>query len=391
MIQVLKAQDRHFSDFGWLKTYWLFSFSDYYDPQNIQFGALRVFNDDIVQPQTGFPRHPHREMEIITIVLSGEITHSDSMGNKAVIRAGDVQRMSAGTGLTHSEYNLGREPVHFYQIWVYPDEPGLAPSYDQRHFEAEEWRGRLLPLASGRGLDGVVRFHTDATIYRADLARGQRIDFTPGECRRVFVYVTEGELCVQDTVLSSKDQARIDSEEVLPLLAQKDTQLILIDVPSCKGWGYSIDTLKGDQVRQRHADGPAQAAPRKETGHIDSRHCHRLNVELPVSFETPYQQEATSLAATLDISATGMSLITKERLDKGQELALRVGLNKGEPLTIHVEVVRVEDVNQLGHLGGLKEFKVGLKIVEPMQADEKLFVKYFAEQLKKNAALKKKP
>ena len=126
MIQVITATERHFSDFGWLKTYWLFSFADYYDPGNIQFGALRVFNDDVVEPGAGFPTHPHEEMEIITLVQSGEITHEDSMGNRAVMRAGEVQRMSAGTGLTHSEFNLGREPVHFFQVWILPDKGARA-------------------------------------------------------------------------------------------------------------------------------------------------------------------------------------------------------------------------------------------------------------------------
>jgi len=124
MINIVHASQRHFSDFGWLKTYWLFSFSDYFDPENIQFGALRVFNDDIVAPGTGFPTHPHREMEIITVVLSGAVTHADSMGNKAVIKAGDVQRMSAGTGLTHSEFNLENEPVHFFPSMDIPRRAG---------------------------------------------------------------------------------------------------------------------------------------------------------------------------------------------------------------------------------------------------------------------------
>ena len=128
MIQTVSAEQRHFSDFDWLKTYWLFSFSDYYDPANIQFGALRVYNDDVVAPGTGFPTHPHREMEIITLVLDGEMTHADSMGNRTVIGPGDVQRMSAGTGLTHSEFNLAAAPVHFHQIWIYPDQRGLAPT-----------------------------------------------------------------------------------------------------------------------------------------------------------------------------------------------------------------------------------------------------------------------
>ena len=138
MIEIIKADRRHFSDFGWLKTYWLFSFSGYFDPQNIQFGALRVFNDDVVDPGTGFPTHPHEEMEIVTIVLEGEMTHADSMGNKAKIEAGDVQRMSAGAGLAHSEFNLAEKPVHFYQIWMFPDKAGLTPSYDQRHYDTQE-------------------------------------------------------------------------------------------------------------------------------------------------------------------------------------------------------------------------------------------------------------
>lgn len=173
MIDIIKADQRHFSDFGWLQTYWLFSFSDYYDPHNIQFGALRVFNDDVVAPETGFPTHPHEEMEIVTLVLEGEMTHQDSMGNKTVIKAGDVQRMSAGTGLTHSEFNLTDKPVHFHQIWIYPDTKGLAPSYDQESFDAEAWANRLLAVASGQGIDGAVTFHTDATIYRCSMDKGR--------------------------------------------------------------------------------------------------------------------------------------------------------------------------------------------------------------------------
>src|SRR5512139_2308538 len=169
MIQIIPADKRHFSDFGWLKTYWLFSFSNYYDPSNIQFGALRVFNDDVVAPGAGFPTHPHEEMEIVTIPLQGEMTHEDSMGNKGVIKANDVQRMSAGTGLTHSEFNLADKPVHFYQIWIFPDSKGLNPTYDQRSFSPVTFRNRLVPVASGQGIPETVTFHTDATIYRSEL------------------------------------------------------------------------------------------------------------------------------------------------------------------------------------------------------------------------------
>ena len=247
MIDIIKAKDRHFSDFGWLKTYWLFSFSDYFDPHNIQFGALRVFNDDVVDPGTGFPTHPHKEMEIITIVLEGEITHQDSMGNKTVIKAGDVQRMSAGTGLTHSEFNVADRPVHFYQIWIFPDKTGLTPTYDQKRFEANEWKNRLLPVATGQGIDGVVTFHTDATIYRCSLETGKEAVHKATAGRRIFIYLTEGQITANGEMLKSKDQARIDTDAPLVLKAQHKSELILIDVPSCKGWGYSSETLKGQK------------------------------------------------------------------------------------------------------------------------------------------------
>lgn len=247
MMEIIRADKRHFSDFGWLKTYWLFSFSDYYDPHNIQFGALRVFNDDVVDPGSGFPTHPHREMEIVTIVLDGEMTHKDSMGNKAVIKSGDVQRMSAGTGLTHSEFNLEHKPVHFYQIWLFPDQSGLKPTYDQKSFKATDWENRLLPVASGQTMPGAVTFHTDATIYRCSLEPGKEVVHSTTAGRRVFVYVTDGEMIANGEVIKAKDQGRIDIEEPLILKAQKQTEFILIDVPSCKGWGYSRETLKGER------------------------------------------------------------------------------------------------------------------------------------------------
>ena len=246
-MKVIQANKRHFSDFGWLKTYWLFSFSNYFDPDNIQFGALRVFNDDVVEPGTGFPTHPHEEMEIVTIVLSGQITHQDSMGNRAVIKAGDVQRMSAGTGLTHSEFNLTGDPVHFYQIWIFPDQKGLEPSYGQKSFAAESWRNTLLPVASGQGIEGTVTFHTAATIYRCALDKGLDVTHAATAGRRIFVYVTNGALETNGTTVSGNDQARIDIDEPLLLRAKETAEFILINVPSCKGWGYSADTLKGQK------------------------------------------------------------------------------------------------------------------------------------------------
>jgi redox-sensitive bicupin YhaK (pirin superfamily) len=232
MIKTIRADERHFSDFGWLKTYWLFSFDTYHDPNNMQFGSLRVFNDDVVKPGAGFPTHSHREMEIITTVLSGEITHQDSIGNKTVIKAGDVQRMSAGTGIAHSEHNLGDAPVHLYQIWIHPGARGLTPSYDQKSFGSASRKNRLLPVASGRGLPDTVAIHTDSTIYMADLDAGNSIDFELGNSRGAFVYVSSGDLGINDARLATKDQARVDNESALRIEAYDDTSLILIDVPT---------------------------------------------------------------------------------------------------------------------------------------------------------------
>ena len=235
MIQTIRASERHFSDFGWLKTYWLFSFDHYHDPANVQFGSLRVFNDDVVAPNNGFPTHPHREMEIITTVLAGEVTHEDSMGNRTVIKAGEVQRMSAGTGITHSEYNLGDTPVHLYQIWIIPDERRLKPSYDQRSFSAEARKNRLLPVASGQGLPDVVTLHTDSTIYLADFEAGHSAELPVKDSRGVFVYVSSGDLGIDGERLATKDQARIKNVGALKLEAYDDTSFILIDVPAREG------------------------------------------------------------------------------------------------------------------------------------------------------------
>lgn len=237
MIRIIDADRRHFSDFGWLKTYWMFSFADYNDPANVHFGALRVFNDDTVRSGSGFPTHTHHEMEIVTIVLDGEITHKDSMGNRSVIRAGDVQRMSAGTGISHSEYNLAKDPVHFFQIWVFPGKMGLVPSYDQRTYAPSSWKNNLCPLASGRGLDHVVKIHGDTTIYRADLDPGKTIDFDIDISRLVYIYGINGELLVNDQKLRRNDQARIEKGKTISLVASSAADFIFIDLPSREGWG----------------------------------------------------------------------------------------------------------------------------------------------------------
>ena len=228
---IIPANKRHFTDMGWLQTYWLFSFSNYHDPANMGHGKLRVFNDDVVKPGTGFPTHPHEEMEIITIVMRGEISHKDSMGNGGVIRAGEVQRMSAGTGLTHSEYNHGDRDLHFYQTWILPDKKELLPSYEQKQFDPVNFKNVLFPLASGQEKAGAVSFHTDGTIYRSQLEAGRQLEFSTNVNRRIFVYLTEGSLLVNSERLGEKDRARFDTVEKLSFEAHKDSDFILIDVP----------------------------------------------------------------------------------------------------------------------------------------------------------------
>lgn len=232
MITIIPAAARHFQDFGWLKTYWLFSFDRYNDPANVRWGPLRVFNDDLIEAGQGFPTHPHREMEIITIVLEGEITHEDSMGNRGVVKAGEVQRMSAGTGLTHSEFNRGDKPLMLYQIWIFPDTRGLEPSYDQKRFDPSLWTDKLYPLASGQGHEGSVTCHADAAIYRSSLGTGKAVEFTAGDDRKVFVYVTSGAVDINGVMANTKDQARIDRETALAIRAVDPAEFVLIDVPS---------------------------------------------------------------------------------------------------------------------------------------------------------------
>jgi len=228
---IIPANRRHFTDMGWLQTYWLFSFSNYYDPANRGHGKLRVFNDDVVRPGTGFPTHPHEEMEIITIVLKGEISHKDSMGNGGVIRAGEVQRMSAGTGLTHSEYNEAGLDLHFYQVWILPDEAGLPPSYEQKEFMEDDFKNVLFPLASGQNHARTVSFHTDAAIYRSRLEARRQLEHRTSTDRKLFVYLTSGRLHVNGEAMAARDQARLDGVDRLELKADQDADFILIDVP----------------------------------------------------------------------------------------------------------------------------------------------------------------
>ncbi|MEM2138262.1 MAG: pirin family protein [Candidatus Anstonellaceae archaeon] len=229
MIDIIPASERHFADHGWLKTHYLFSFADYYDPANIEFGALRVFNDDIVAPGAGFPPHPHAEMEIVTIILEGEITHEDSMGTRETIGEGEVQAMTAGAGVVHSEFNLGEKSLHLYQIWIRPRKAKLPNAYGQKKFKPNQWKNKLAALASGKGAPGALKINADATIYRCELEEGNKLSYNTNG-RRTFVYLADGELSINGKTTKKNEQARIEGEGKLELAAKKTASFVLIDV-----------------------------------------------------------------------------------------------------------------------------------------------------------------
>lgn len=231
MIQHIPAASRHLSFHGWLKSFYLFSFADYYDAANTHFGTLRVFNDDWIDAESGFGDHAHQNMEIVTIVLSGTLTHKDSMGNQATIRAGEVQRMSAGRVVVHSELNLSNEPVSLYQIWIEPHTFDLAPSYEQKDFSKTSNTNQLLPLVAGSPTGEALSMSTDATIFSSHLEEGNTVTHDVAAGRGVFVYTRSGQLNVNGTMLLPFDQARISSESVVTFVAKEATDFIVIDVP----------------------------------------------------------------------------------------------------------------------------------------------------------------
>jgi quercetin 2,3-dioxygenase len=229
MITVRKAEERGHFDHGWLDTHHTFSFADYRDPKQMGFRALRVINEDFVAAGKGFPTHPHRDMEIITYVLEGAVAHKDSMGNGSVIRPGEVQRMSAGTGVTHSEYNGEKhERLHLLQIWILPERQGLTPSYEQKAFPDRQGRLRLVGSRDGR--DGSVTIHQDVNLYASLLDAGARVDFSPPAGRHAWIQVTRGAVTVNGQSLAAGDGAAISNEKALAIAAQQPAEILLFDL-----------------------------------------------------------------------------------------------------------------------------------------------------------------
>lgn len=231
MLTVRKSEDRGHADHGWLDSYHSFSFADYYDPQHLGYGPLRVINEDRVQPGRGFGTHGHRDMEIISYVLDGELGHEDSMGNGSTIVPGDVQRMSAGSGVRHSEYNHSKSGVtHFLQIWIEPKFAGIKPSYEQKHFAAAEKRGRLRLIASPDGREGSVSMNQDALLYAGLFDGAERAELRLDAGRKGYVHVARGRITVNDQVLGAGDALKT-GDVTLVLENGKSAEVLVFDLP----------------------------------------------------------------------------------------------------------------------------------------------------------------
>lgn len=231
MIRIRKADDRGHFDHGWLSTYHTFSFAGYQDPYNMGFRSLRVMNEDWVAPGQGFGKHPHRDMEIVTYVLEGALEHKDSMGNGETLRPGEFQRMSAGSGILHSEFNPSQqEPVHLYQIWLYPDEKGIEPSYEQKSFPVEDRRNRLQLVASPDAAEGSLRIHQDARIYLADLQPGAAVEHPIPAERHVWLQVLRGSITLNGKTLETSDGAAVSFEPSIQIAAADDAEVMLFEM-----------------------------------------------------------------------------------------------------------------------------------------------------------------
>lgn len=231
MITLRKSSDRGHADHGWLRSDHTFSFADYYDPQEMGWGSLRVINEDRVEPSKGFGTHGHRDMEIISYVLSGQLQHKDSMGNGTIIRPGDVQRMSAGTGVQHSEFNPSPDSlVHFLQIWIEPETRGIAPSYEEKFFSPEDKQGQLRLVASRDGREGSVTIHQDTDLFASLLGAKEQIAHRIAAGRLAYLHLIKGAVHVNGVALRTGDAAKIQAETALVIAADEESELLLFDL-----------------------------------------------------------------------------------------------------------------------------------------------------------------
>jgi quercetin 2,3-dioxygenase len=231
MIASRKSTERGHANHGWLDSHHSFSFADYHDPQHMGFGSLRVINEDVVQPGKGFGMHGHRDMEIITYILEGALEHKDSMGNGSVIRPGDVQRMSAGKGVLHSEFNHSQsELVHLLQIWIEPNVAGIQPSYEEKRFDEASKRGRLRLIASSDGRDGSVRIHQDASVYAALIEGAERLTHQLAPRRKAYAHVARGNVSVNGNRLGAGDALKASGEPAVVLEQGEQAEVLLFDL-----------------------------------------------------------------------------------------------------------------------------------------------------------------
>lgn len=232
-LQLRKSQERGHANFGWLDSYHSFSFANYYDPAHMGYSVLRVINEDVIAPAKGFGMHPHNDMEIITYMLQGELQHQDSLGNGSVIKAGDVQRMTAGTGIVHSEFNASStQNAHLLQIWILPAAQGLTPSYEDKHFEAAQKQNRWCLIASQDGRKGSLQVHQDMALYATILDQSASLDYALGVNRSAYLQVARGQVVVNGEVLEEGDALMLESSHALHIEALDQAEMLLFDLPA---------------------------------------------------------------------------------------------------------------------------------------------------------------
>ena len=231
MYKILRANDRGKTIIDWLKSYHSFSFGEYYDPTRIHFGPLRVINDDTIQPDSGFPMHQHKDMEIVTVILEGIVTHSDSTGSHGTIKANEIQRMTAGSGILHSEFNSSdNEILKLLQIWIVPNKTGLKPSYEQVQFSHDKMKNNLLNVVSGKKKDGIIYINQDVDIFLSDLDKGKEVKHEQKDNRGVYIQIIEGSVSIEGNILANGDAIEITESNQVIIVAEEKSILILFDV-----------------------------------------------------------------------------------------------------------------------------------------------------------------